>query len=730
MKKYLMKSAAAIVIGLAASACSHDLGFDSSAERASIDNAQETLGFYIPENQDWVMSSMVSANLPITGTEGETYTVKVYSNDPLVDNIGYILAQKEVKSGENFVSDFRAPSYMTSCVIGITNSIGKTTYETASLVNGQLTSFSATRATRANSGKNYPATHEYEDANGNVIAGANMNHNEWADPDKEFGGWLVPPALTEAQKALVASYFQTVKDLKYKDPELRHFFVQQVYKGGNTKVNNTTEGIIAADGSAYTSDNMNLLTVGQYNSHINDFNAGSCSVSNVLDNGQHVGGTSHEDQITLMVNVDDTSCFGYHETGSSTHHNDKAALVSWETISKWAGIYGTPDDILNDGWNRSFLGFDLAIKEGDQCFMQDDNGQIIYANYSQLPEGCTWWDNNDQVSYIVAWDGEKVVKVGIEYAWDNRVFFDDYKYLAKTNGTKAGWLTTNENFYVAGMSKTIPSSSQNSLSDESVILKEFTIDGIKYQALINLPAIKGLLDEGYLPVNDKTLTEWVKPGVSDGYFSDWIVTLTDAEHKIIEEKQIWSYAFEDSNRKSDYDMNDVVVKVQESMDGTKLNFKLVAAGCEYSNEVYFNGTVITWNNGSTEVHDALGVAKGVLTNTKARTGVDGKTPATASITKPAGFDPQLADIKIKPSSGDVATQADGGDGFVHIAETGKQPTGIIIPWDWSWPTERTSIVNAYNKPGHSFAGWASDNDNLRRVQEADWFKYPTGSVTE
>ena len=57
----------------------------------------------------------------------------------------------------------------------------------------------ATRATRANNGENYPATHSYTDANGNVIAGANMNHNEWADPDKEFGGWVVPDALTDGQ---------------------------------------------------------------------------------------------------------------------------------------------------------------------------------------------------------------------------------------------------------------------------------------------------------------------------------------------------------------------------------------------------------------------------------------------------------------------------------------------------------------------------------------------------
>ncbi|MBO4463714.1 MAG: hypothetical protein J5797_05910, partial [Prevotella sp.] len=175
----------------------------------------------------------------------------------------------------------------------------------------------ASRMTRANDGETVPQTEAYH----------NMNHNEWADPDKELGGYTVPAPLTDEQKAVVAAYFQSVPNLTYEDPHLRHFFVQQVYKGGNTTVRNTTEGITAANGSKYDSGNMNLLSVGQANIHINDFNAGNCSVSDVLDNGQHVGGTTHKDQITLMVNIDDTSCFGYHETGSSTQHNNKAALV-------------------------------------------------------------------------------------------------------------------------------------------------------------------------------------------------------------------------------------------------------------------------------------------------------------------------------------------------------------------------------------------------------------------
>ena len=206
-------------------------------------------------------------------------------------------------------------------------------------------------STRANTGDTYPQTEAYH----------NMNHNEWADPTKTYGGYKVPDPLTDEQKAVVAAYFQSVPNLTYEDPHLRHFFVQQVYKGGKTTVRNTTEGITAASDAKYDSNNMNLLSVGQANIHINDFNAGDCSESSVLNNGQYVGGASHTDKITLMVNIDDTSCFGYHETGSSTQHNNKAALVSWQTIRDWANANGLNGNCLADDWNRSHILFESTF---------------------------------------------------------------------------------------------------------------------------------------------------------------------------------------------------------------------------------------------------------------------------------------------------------------------------------------------------------------------------------
>lgn len=601
---------------------------------------------------------------------------------------------------------------------------------------------SKARTRYGNTGDTYAATHQYtsdgqafeegQTVTGTVVAGANMNHNEWADPNKEFGGWVVPPALTKEQKDLVTRYFQTVNDMSFEDPQLRHFFVQQVYKGGKVdagKVNNTTEGITAANGSKYDSDNMNLLTVGHYNSHINDFNAGTCSESDVLDNNQKVGGTSHKDQITLMVNVDDTSCFGYHETGSSTHHNDKAALVSWETISKWAGIYGTENDILNDGWDRSFVGFDLAIKEGAQAYATDNAGNVLYADFSQAPG-----------NPIYAWDGEKVVQistgayesvqVGNEWStWTEQrlVYKDGYKTM------NVGWLTTNKNFYVAADAITLNQTS-NSLNGATiasqdwdtiknyVVFEDAYVEGAQNSKakVLNLQRINELIADGYLPVKDKNLTEWIQVGTSDGYYSDWIVTLTEAKRIVKEEYDIRVIA-EDLNAKaeegdienSDWDFNDVVFDVKFTGDNSAV-VTLVAAGGTLPLIVGVVNPTDGQAYPENEVHSLFGVDVDYMVNTNAeKKHLKGGAPA-------AGHEAPTIDITItgvKAANGKnipiyVEKMINGQKKWIEMkAKEGQPAAKIGVKHTFKYCDERQKITTKYPL----FYDWVNNPD-------VEWYK--------
>lgn len=664
--KYLLKGVAALFVGMVAISCSHDADGTEQAEESALENAQTTLGFHIPTDQDWVMSSMANANVVIEGEAGKAYTVKFYSNNPLTDEIAYILDMREVEAGQHYVSQFRYPSALTSFYVGLTDAEGITTYKMAEIVNGSITSLNDIASARSITRTSLP------------------NHNLWGDPTADGGiwNWNVPPALTPKQKLRVKAYFQANPNLTYEDPHLTNFFVQQVYKG-----NPQTKGPVspeqyqsANNGWVIGSDHMDKLTVGtgggegsespNFFNHVYNFNFGEYNggaTTTVLNTGastnNYTAENTHQDQIMLMVNSK-TDCVGYWNSDGSCGHNDRCALVSAEVIDQWAEEYGNNiGEAVVDGWNRSFVGLDFDQVVGDD----------VYA------KGVSYQDANG------------------EWKWDaNRYATFEFK------GQTYRFLSAETNRYCADRT-------------------EPTYHGVaNFNDRPSDTIIEDLLRLGYLPYTD-TLKDWVKVGGGrDFYYSDWIVTLTPADKiKKKEEKQIWSYAFEDSNLKSDYDMNDVVLKVQETMDGTQLKVTLAAAGCEYDNKVCLNGTVITWN-GKDEVHNVFGMDHEKTINT----GWSSRVPAAVTyINKPANYDPQTAAWTIVPSGGDMK------DKPIGLAQTGLNPTGIVIPYDWAWPTERTSICDAYRTTGHSFAQWATSTAGDLRTSTSDWYKYPDTSCT-
>ena len=385
---------------------------------------------------------------------------------------------------------------------------------------------------RTNAGPDYPQTSAYINANG----------NEWADPDKYYGGWQVPDPLTTGQIARVKAYFQANPNLTYEDPEWRHFFIQQVYKGGTSPVSPSPETITAANGTTYTSNAMNKLTVGTSNIHMNNFNSADCSVyGNVLDNGSHVNnGTYHSDKIMLMVNIDDTSCFGYYESGASIQVNNKAALVSAETIDAWAAENGNPGESVVDKWGRSFMGFDHALKEGADAM------DAATVKYNDGPENYSYAMVNGTV---VSVNGNDAILL---------------------NGNAVHYASTNTNMYVAADKMTI---------SDSNIQAEYRVDGQYMGKYFNYDYIISLINAGWTPVKDKNLREWVKIGKSDGYFSDWIVTLCRA--KRIDEVELPSLHVmaEDlsASEASDFDFNDIVFDAFY-VDANTVTIKLLAAG--------------------------------------------------------------------------------------------------------------------------------------------------------
>jgi hypothetical protein len=670
--------------------------------------------------------------------------------------------------------------------------------------------------TRSNPGVDYPST----------STGINANANEWADPDKEFGGWVVPDPLTDEQKEVVKAYFQANPNLTFQDPEWRHFFVQQVYKGKTAPGTNSTEEVTAADNTKYTSDNMNLLTVGEIEQHINNFNSGNCSVNgNVLDNGGNVNsGPYHSDQIMLMVNIDDTQCFGYHNTGMSLQRNDKAALVGWQTIRTWANSNGLNGDCLDDKWNRSFLGFDFELFSLEDSHATN-TGEIIYA---KMTDG-----QNGGLQYV--WDGSNVVSKGVEgipdldltsqfnKVWNNSesidnnadgtityhaaqwgglvdeinnaIDFSTYKSVVVefaeatpvktqiylefgdhwgkwgdfTKAAVAGVSELELDFaiiYLSNLNKirqvALQAADAGDLKISKIYLKGeegeegfgnyLLVDGEKVPFLnsnmnqysgtkldindsdmkinkdgkecFNMEKIKDLVDDGYLPVKDKNLRTWVKWAGGDGYFSDWIVTLSRAKRIdegegggdddfITEEIRVIA---EDLNAKenSDFDFNDVVFDVLWSYNDDKstqeVKVKLLACGAEYS--IYIGS-----DDNNFEIHEAFAEAnpgRGITLRRYDINTVDGHDKYTYPEITLA--DDCWSGTTIKDIAKSILVRVSK-SGILYELEApkGKAPGKIAVGTDFDWCDEREDIDAKYY-----FKEWVGDKQAESKWKT--WYK--------
>jgi hypothetical protein len=571
-------------------------------------------------------------------------------------------------------------------------------------------------------------------------------------------GYSVPDPLTEGQKLRVQYYFQRVKNPGgTPDYGQRDFFMQQVYDGGTdpiTKYDGYTspayslEKYPAVSGQLIESgEHMDHLTAGPDHTHINNFNNGNCGVyGNVLDNGGDINnGPWHEDQIMLMKNTK-TSCFGYANSDDSYRHDDRWTLVSGEVIDAYcddpangyADFLKAHPGVVDkkcywDDWKRSYIGFDFDMLPDDKTYAWNwENGQkttpktVVYSGWASPQGGDNLiFTESGQVSTITDWNAEIKVKGNkVIRALDSNtnMYCGEVKGIGGMDGHRE-WTE-------------VADYDPNGTNDNSLYIKGLPGYDSNHTAL-NMKFLAKKYEEGWLPVDTKQLKLWVKVGgCNDGYYSDWIVSFLpgDPNTNIIieEENQTYTYAFEDNKTTCDFDLNDVVIWVKENENNSsKIDVTLVAAGCEFDNYVFLGTTRIEWLKGA-EVHDALGIAKGVMFNTKSNT-VDPSTFVTTTIDKPQGFNIEQADFRIMPYakgsdfSDLTARKEKDGDGYIRTSalvtmesETATAPIGLVFPCKWHWPKERVIVSNAYD----NFNKWGSLPNATVRATVSDWYKSP------
>ena len=108
----------------------------------------------------------------------------------------------------------------------------------------------------------------------------------------------------------------------------------------------------------------------------------------------------------------------------------------------------------------------------------------------------------------------------------------------------------------------------------------------------------------------------------------------------------------------------------------------------------------------------LGAEAGAMVNTGSTATAN---PITIQINK-GNYDPAHLPLAIYSTA----------QGEIRLAGSGQAPFGVIIPKNWSWPTERVCITTAYNETSpvdNSFATFA------RSVGAVEgWYNHSTGWV--
>ena len=778
MKKYLMKSAAAIVLGLAATACSHD--FDStvsSEEQQSIDNAQQTLGFYIPENQDWVMTKVINSNIGVNLGLDQNYTVAIYDQNPLTNEDAVYYGKAEVSEGGKVNLSMTVPAWMTSFYVAAYDTKFRGLVQYATLEDDVLTlnfgdndTATRTRATEAEFPTYAKTFNDFLNPTVETCAQFVRNNDSYK--------WMVDNNIlevvdntlsvtnmrnyTQLTESLIANNRTTLSSLYYGmwegqeggayigNGDGKHFYVP-----ANTEITsqfhiNTTQGkvnetVIYVEGTLHIGTNYTLngvnIVVGNGGKLVVD---GIANFSNagrfiVLAGGEVTGvaGSALNCNNGMpCYNAGTINTRGEININGSNFYNcgtvvaDVLRNTSKGLITNFGSITARTNMGAADAYNCTFV---------NACYMhyteQAGIGHLTMLKNSRLDvDGLcefnqSWTDGIDAdtpqkaLSYTPANPNilmdKSVVNVGTAFV---------------TNTVFKGPSVSGE-IAIVKMGKVQVANGTDLMQRDNCyfdwdITELYNKQNVKYQ---DIPAEQkvyntyGYLVDYYRGHVTKFITEATSPVTipsgdctGNGYNPGG-----GGGSNIGGSSNTYTFAFEDNRVKCDFDLNDVVlqVKVNES-DNTKFDVKLVAAGCQYDNYVYLGTTKIEWSRGA-EVHAALGVSSGVMVNTKKNTTT--ATPVTVTISN-QGYTLDNAPFCIRPCKTGSGSDAEENrlekenNGYIGLSDMdsnrGKAPIGLRFPVKWRWPNERVIVTNAYS----NFIAWGSEVNGKTRASISNWYE--------
>ena len=764
-----MNGLAALAIVAGISSCTKDVTAMSPVDEAqkAKENAELQLGFVIPDGQTWDMASQVEASVTVNGDYGAKYTVSIYENNPFQNNNrATVLGKAEVTSGSTVNISFTCPDAATMVFAAIKDEKGYSYVKPANVKNGKVEvvfgeNAAGSRAMRAASATNshvdiptctvtnayvqsfLEGAKEPTDANVednydntsyaiNYTNGTNsVNDIDWNNSEQKAERDYFFTLSWEEQIAYALAHHPTwltynrdenyvtkfkitgtwdkgINVLASEAPNSRTVYVSGKWTlpAGEQKVGGGAVIVIVEGGEIVIPEGATMNFVNQArlvnaggtisgggtinvtngnNPGEEGYNSGTISIGKFNQNfGTFFNYGTFANYATELNGGAGTSTFVNHghmyikgaPKGSSSA-NMQIKNACWFEASGEVAC-----KLIENGAGSYFkaAALDLSCSEGGEnigtYIAADTNSKMIITGDVKLNSTLIWGPTSGDESYL-EFDNINFLNVGETYPINGKL-----------------------NIYVGSFTGTNPTGFQNSWNS-------------------NMAAGSGAQMVGKKAFNTAA-TE------ADDCAPEFI---PDPPTHVWEELKVYTYAFEDQTVNTDYDMNDVVLKVnyhvtntnaetgEVEYDKTKLDVLLVALGATYEitakigEEDLFEGK---------ELHVAMGKSKGIMINTAGTGGnsISGVAPVTCTVAVPptTTWNGEFESLPVS----------------IHVSTTGKDyvfpnndayPHAVMIPVDWRWPTERTRVTEAYPK----FVNWATSTADPRA--DSDWYNSPDLSKT-
>ena len=729
MKMNLRYSLVALIMILFVG-CSHDVDFTQPTNEEALKNATERLGVEIDPNQDWNMSTAITANVSVNLGLDDEYTVVIYDKNPLFNDDVFYYAKTTMKDGETATLQLDVPSADSVFYAAVFDSKYRRIVQSAYVEDDSLLTMNFGEVV--------------SEARTNRAARAAETDADAAAYVKTLNDFLNPTGIVESWKTVEQISIEQMQNYTAIDDDI----MGSKFQGRsiqNPAYNSAGQPVYYGDMKHYrVPSNVELKQPFNTNGYSNTVNG----LVVYIEGKVHLTSSNSLNDVTLVVanggeividgntTFSGTGRFVVCPGGKITGSNGVVLKVSNGAPCYNAGTInyaGTLDLNGSTFYNNSTINLDILM--GTTYGTHFTNFGHIYARtnamqadaYNQnIVNGCyIQFTENAGVGGLTMLKNSRLDVGGQLYITGNGLwggFRNELHHLSmisagsiKANGATLYGPTAYNEYAVVKVGSVYANNDTDLQTANNLYMdwdpaNFYVYDGTKVdENYYNYIYMRGLVNRISKWTNEDNSTFTIPSGdcTGTGYHDTTVVP----DPEIPGEPAVWTYAFEDTPL-GDYDMNDVVIRVSENSENSnKLDVTLCCTGAAYNLYVYLNTQMIFERSGE-EVHKVFGQEPGKFINTV----IDGikEEYVTATIDKPANFSFETADFWIKTPYMEV-----------HVAKQGEDPHGIVVPGNWRWPREFHCIKDAY--PNFiEFAKDASTTDETIRK----WYKATSTNPVE